>query len=34
VAEAGDYVLRLRSSPRLSRFELPFTLKKTREVAP
>ncbi len=34
VAEAGEYVLRVRSSPRLGRFELPFTLKKTLEVAP
>jgi beta-glucosidase len=34
VAEAGEYVLRLRSSPRLGRFELPFTLKQTLEVGP
>ncbi len=34
VAEAGEYVLRVRSSPRLGRFELPFTLKKSLEVAP
>jgi beta-glucosidase len=34
VAEAGEYVLRLRSSPRLGRFELPFTLKQDVEVAP
>jgi beta-glucosidase len=32
VAEAGEYVLRLRSSERLGRLELPFTLKKTVEV--
>jgi beta-glucosidase len=33
VAEAGEYLLRVRSSPRLGRFELPFTLKSSLEVA-
>jgi beta-glucosidase len=32
VAEAGEYVLRLRRSERLGHFELPFTLKQTVEV--
>jgi beta-glucosidase len=34
VAEAGEYLLRLRSSPRLGRFELPFTLKQSVEPGP
>jgi beta-glucosidase len=34
VAEAGEYVLRLRSTPRLGRLDLPFTLEKTLEMAP